>query len=225
MKLRLRVTGFRGRGISSQVGVQKLRIFFGVQSLKSKALRGAQHAACNTFQAFSLQPSAFGLLFPRFPISLFPLVLLLCLAACGHKTPVRPPEWVAPEAIGDLALDIDGKKNVVVLHWGRPTKYADDSAMDDLGGFVVLRATEAGQAQESPFTQVATIAVTDRDRFRKAKKFSYTDSQLTPGVLYRYRVQAVTLDGYESAPSNTVEVVWKAVSVETSPSPPAPAKR
>jgi hypothetical protein len=64
------------------------------------------------------------------------------------------------------------------------------------------------------------IAVSDRERFRKAKKFTYTDTQLTPGVLYRYRVQAVTLDGDTSGMSNTVEIVWKNTPPETS----APAK-
>jgi len=133
---------------------------------------------------------------------------------------VRPPEWVVPETIGDLALDVDNKKNVLVLKWGRPNEYADGSDMDDLGGFVILRATEEAQGKESGFTQVATIAVADRDRFRKAKKFSYTDTQLTVGVLYRYRVQTVTLDGYSSGMSNTVELVWQEKPAET----PAPAQ-
>ncbi len=189
-----------------------------VQSLTCYVLRVTCYVLRVAFQA-SRTP------FPRFPISPFSLLvsvslLCLCLVSCGHKTPVRPPEWVAPEAIGDLALDIDSKKNVVVLKWGRPQEYVDGSEMDDLGGFVVLRATEEGQGKESAFTQVATITVADRDRFRKAKKFSYTDTQLTAGVLYRYRVQAVTLDGYSSGLSNTVELVWKDGPAEA----PAPAQ-
>ena len=178
-------------------------------------LRVAVHVPRSTFRASGL----------KFAVLSFPLVLLLCLASCGHKTPVRPPEWIVPEAIGDLALDVDDKKNAVVLNWGRPQEYVDGSELDDLGGFVVLRATEEGQGKESAFTQVATIAVEDRDRFRKAKKFSYTDTQLTAGVLYRYRVQAVTLDGYSSGLSNTVELVWKDRPVDTTtPARPAPKR-
>lgn len=128
-------------------------------------------------------------------------------AACGRKTPVRPPELVAPEPIGDLTLEAADKG--IRLHWGRPQKYVDGSNMDDLGGFVVLRATQNGQGKAGAFSQVATIPVEDRDRFRKAKRFSYTDEQPTAGTLYRYRVQAFTLDGYYSSPSNTVELVWK----------------
>jgi len=78
-----------------------------------------------------------------------------------------------------------------------------------LAGFVVLRAVQDPQGKESEFSQITTIPVEDRDRFRKNKKFSYTDEQLTAGSLYRYRVLAFTLDGYYGKASNTVELVWK----------------
>ncbi len=129
------------------------------------------------------------------------------LSACGRKTPVRPPELVAPEPIRDLTLEVEG--NGIKLRWSRTQKYVDGSNMDDLGGFVVLRAVQNGQGTVGSFSQVAAVPVEDRDRFRKAKKFSYTDEQLTTGTLYRYRVQAFTLDGYYSSPSNTVELVWQ----------------
>ena len=143
-----------------------------------------------------------------FPIacSLLP-VALLSLSACGRKTPVRPPELVAPEPINDLVLEIE--KNGVKLRWGRTEKTVDGSELDDLGGFVVLRASQDTQGKTSSFVQLATIPVEDRDRFRKAKKFTYTDEQLMVGTLYRYRVEAFTLDGYYSTPSNTVELIWQ----------------
>lgn len=133
--------------------------------------------------------------------------LCLCLPACGKKTPVRPPTFVLPEPAGDLTLDI--AKDSVVLRWGRPQEYVDGSEMEDLSGFVVFRATQDAQGKTSPFAKIATIPVEDRDRFRKTKRFTYTDSQLTVGTLYRYRIQSVTADGYESDLSNTVELVWK----------------
>jgi len=136
--------------------------------------------------------------------TLFPVTFL---PACGKKTPVRPPMFVLPEPTGDLTLDIE--KGSVVLRWGRPQEYVDGNELDDLGGFNVLRATQDAQGKTSAFAKVATIPVEDRDRFRKAKKFNYTDTQLTVGTLYRYRVQAFTTDGYSSDPSNTVELVWK----------------
>ncbi|MBI3797912.1 MAG: fibronectin type III domain-containing protein [Deltaproteobacteria bacterium] len=140
-------------------------------------------------------------------ILLFISVSVFFLSACGRKTDVRPPELVGPEPIGDLTLEATDK--TIQLHWGRPQKYVDGSDMDDLGGFVVLRATENGQGKAGVFARIATVPVEDRDRFRKAKKFSYTDEQLTAGTLYRYRVEAFTLDGYYSSPSNTVELAWQ----------------
>jgi len=134
-------------------------------------------------------------------------VLLFILPACGRKTPVVPPELAGPEATDDLTLEVDNKG--ITLRWGRPQEYAGGNTMEDLGGFVVLRAIQPDQGQTNTFTKVATITVEDRDRFRKTKKFTYTDDQLTAGTLYRYRVQAFTLDGYYSSPSNTVELVWK----------------
>ncbi|MCS6924805.1 MAG: fibronectin type III domain-containing protein [Candidatus Binatia bacterium] len=135
------------------------------------------------------------------------LVLLLLLAACGRKTAVRPPELVAPEPVRNLTLAVED--NAIQLRWERPQRYMDGSEMDDLGGFIVLRAVQGGGEAPAPFTQIAVVPVEDRDRFRQAKRFSYTDAQLTPGTLYRYRVQAFTLDGHYSRPSNTVELVWQ----------------
>ena len=134
-------------------------------------------------------------------------VSILLLPACGRKTDVRPPELVGPEPVNDLTLEVTDQ--AIQLHWGRPQKYVDGSDMDDLGGFVVLRSTQNGQGKEGAFARIASLPVEDRDRFRKAKKFSYTDEQLTAGTLYRYRVEAFTLDGYYSSPSNTVELVWQ----------------
>ena len=181
--------------MSAKCKVQGAR--FGVQSLEFRVQSPKSWG--RGFKKF------FSVLCSLFSISVS--ISISVLPACGRKTPVRPPELVAPEPVGDLILEVEGKG--VKLLWGRPQKYVDGSDMDDLGGFVVLRATQNGQGEADSFTQVATVTVDDRDRFRKAKKFSYTDEQLTAGTLYRYRVQVFTLDGYYSSPSNTVELVWK----------------
>jgi len=135
------------------------------------------------------------------------LILVTVLSACGRKTPVRPPELVAPEPINDLQAEV--KDKAIRLQWGRPQEYVYGGELDDLAGFVISRATRNGTGQSSTFTQIAIVPVEDRDRFRQAKKFNYTDEQLSAGTLYRYRVQAFTLDGYYSKPSNIVEVAWQ----------------
>jgi len=149
-----------------------------------------------------------------FPIAcgLLPVVLL-CLPACGHRTIVRPPELVIPETVNDLTLAVQSKG--VVLSWKRVQKRADGENLDDLAGFIIVRATQDTQGQVSDFTQLATVPVDDRERFRKTRGFSYTDDQLTVGSLYRYRVMAFTLDGYQGKPSNTVEIVWQGQTPST----------
>jgi hypothetical protein len=139
------------------------------------------------------------------------LCLYLCLlpvfAGCGRKTAVQPPELVAPEAIADLSARSETKG--IYLRWSRPLEYAGGSQMEDLAGFVVLRAMPGATVQSNDFKQIATVTVEDRDRFRRAKKFSHLDSEVDPKVLYRYQVLAFTLDADYSAASNTAEAVWE----------------
>ena len=152
--------------------------------------------------SFEKPPQLFLLAFSM-ALSLLPLAL----PGCGHKTIVRPPELVIPASVNDLTLEVVEKG--VDLRWGRAQRTVGGEDLDDLAGFVVLRAAQDPQGQTSEFTQVTMIPVEDRDRFRKNKKFGYTDEELTAGTLYRYRVLAFTLDGYYGKASNTVELVWE----------------
>ena len=130
-------------------------------------------------------------------------VLVLCLAAacgCGRKTAPRPPEMVAPEVVGKL--EGGNTKDGILLHWERPTRYADGSRMLDLGGFRIERSTASGE-----FEVLSIREVTDRDRFRPIRSFRYLDGAVAEGEVYRYRVLSFTTDGYFSSPSRVVEIV------------------
>jgi hypothetical protein len=134
---------------------------------------------------------------------------LLLLPTCGRKTAVRPPELVAPETIDNLAA-----KNVadgVRLSWRRPTQYVDGTRMNDLGAFRVERS-----AAGDPFVPVATIAVTDQERFQRERRFRWVDTDTVIGRTYQYQVVSLTTDDYVSAPSNIV-------TIERALPPPAPA--
>jgi len=109
--------------------------------------------------------------------------------------------------VNDLTLEVVDKG--VNLRWGRAQKTVGGNDLDELAGFTVLRAAQDPQGKTSAFTQIAMIPVEDRDRFRKNKRFNYTDEKVEPGTLYRYRVLAFTLDGYYGEASNTVELVWQ----------------
>jgi hypothetical protein len=137
-------------------------------------------------------------------------VVAVCItSACGRKTAIKPPEFVAPATIASLAAHntADG----IRLTWRRPATYADGSRMEDLGAFRLERSAARG-----PFTPIATVAVTDRDRIQKARRFRWLDVAVAVGETYQYRVISFTTDGYVSQPSNVV-------TIERSVPTPAPA--
>lgn len=141
-------------------------------------------------------------------------LIILPFSACGRKTAVKPPELVIPQVISNLAA-----RNVtggIDLTWARPRRYADGTAMNDLAGFRIERG-----AGEAPFESLATLEVSDRDRFRQIRRFRYQDLSSKAEVSYRYRVFSFTLDGYVSQPSNLVEIV----RIVPPPSTPEPADR
>ncbi len=74
--------------------------------------------------------------------------------------------------------------------------------MRDLGRFEILRAS--GGELPSVITQVS---VTDLQRFRQQRHFSFVDGETEIGHRYRYLVVSITTDGYESLPSNQAEIV------------------
>ena len=124
------------------------------------------------------------------------LPIAFCVAlACGRKTALKPPELVRPQAIDNLAAAPVAEG--IELVWQRPDRYADGSRMEDLGRFVIERS-DAGD----PFHTIATLPVTDRERFRKVRRIHYVDASPQPGMRYAYRVFSVTLDEYVSLPSN-----------------------
>jgi hypothetical protein len=130
------------------------------------------------------------------------VLLALCIAAaCGTRSRPLPPELVQPEPPTDLVAKSvpDG----VRLSWRRPTKYSGGKHMRDLQGFEIERATGADSLD---FARVGTVELTDQTRFRKEHTGEWTDTSVTPGTTYRYRVVAYTLDGYRSAPGGPLTI-------------------
>ncbi|HUI28287.1 MAG TPA: hypothetical protein VL403_19560 [Candidatus Kryptonia bacterium] len=146
------------------------------------------------------------------------LTLASVLPACGRKAPIKAPELAAPRTIEDLraANAVDG----VMLTWSRPRQYVDGTNLTDLGRFVVERATESGAAG---FETISILEVNDRERFRQTRSFRYLDKTPALGSNYLYRVIASTVDGYDSAPSNTA-TIRREVPVEPTRTPTANAR-
>ncbi len=137
---------------------------------------------------------------PRSLGSLSLVLGVLCLANCGRKTDVKPPELVAPEVL--TRVSASNTSEAIRVTWERPDRYVDGARMRDLAGFRV----ERGQGDQGEFALINTLPVTDRDRFQQIKRFRYLDEDVAVGLRYRYRVRSFTVAGHVSDPSNVVEI-------------------
>lgn len=146
------------------------------------------------------------------------LALLMVAVACGRKTEVKPPEFVAPRMITEVALTT--RPDGVGLSWTRPTEYVDGTTMEDLSGFVIERSRH-----NEPFRELARVEVTDRGRFQKERRFSYVDTAVIENATYHYRVVAFTTDGYYGAPSGAATLTWEPPHPSPSPTAAPPRRR
>jgi hypothetical protein len=147
------------------------------------------------------------------------LVLAATLAvasACGVRSRPLPPELVQPDPPSDLVAKSVAEG--VRLTWRRPTSYSGGKHMRDLGGFEIERATAPGL----DYAAIGTVTLTDQTRFQQDRSITWTDAEATVGTTYRYRVIAITLDGYRSVPGEAVTLEHRPGTTATAP--PAPAK-
>ena len=146
------------------------------------------------------------------------LVLLASmLPACGRKARPVPPELVHPEGADKLAAMAtpDG----VRLTWLRPTRYTGGGQMNDLGSFEIERAT----GDDPKFVKVGTLVLEDQERFRKERHLEWVDKDVRSGERYLYRVTAVTIDRYRSAPAGPIAIRYGAAPGESEAETPPPA--
>ncbi len=121
------------------------------------------------------------------------VALAASVAACGLRTPVRPPEDTAPVIPGEVTAQQEGSETVV--RWRRAERSADGLPLDDLVAFVVERR----RAGEQAWQRAATIDVVDQEKIRRRKRYSWSDPEASAGA--EYRVFAVNADGQEGPPA------------------------
>jgi hypothetical protein len=135
------------------------------------------------------------------------ILALAVVVGCGAKSRPIPPSQTHPERVNDLSAAPDPKG--VRLSWSRPMKYTSGRQLRDLAGFRLMRAEGPGS-----FSELAELPVNDQERFQKVRRFTYVDRSAAMGHTYRYLMIAETTDGYQSEPSNIVQLT------RTAPAPP-----
>ena len=146
------------------------------------------------------------------------LAASLVVAACGVRSRPLPPELVQPDPPTDLVAK--STSDGVRLTWRRPTNYSGGKHMRDLAGFEIERAT----VPDFDYAAVGTVTLTDQNRFQQERSVTWTDATAVVGTSYRYRVIALTLDGYRSVPSEPVTIEHNPGTTATAP-PTKPAPR
>ncbi len=123
--------------------------------------------------------------------------------------PPRAADLVEPVAISDLTLVLADRS--VRLGWSHPRIALDGRPLTDLSGFVVYRKnTPANCPDCNPaYGERAVIHVEDEGRFFKRSEYTFTDTELQAGRVYRYRVRVRLSDGSLSQPSNEVSIEWQ----------------
>ncbi|BCR06182.1 lipoprotein [Desulfuromonas versatilis] len=145
------------------------------------------------------------------------LSLLLTLAGCGKKGPVRPLRQPLPDAVQRFEVRQLGAR--FLLAWDLPKINQDGSELTDLEGFRVfkMKFNPADDCPECRDTSVLMQEV-DIDYLRKATRigdrFYLWDTEMETGSGYQYRVAPFNRKGREGQPA-LVRVLFL-------PSPPSP---
>lgn len=137
------------------------------------------------------------------------IVCVILAWGCGVKAPPTPPDVLVAKAITNLHGTV--KEEAVELTWGMPKKNADGSTPVDLVRFLVLRRDETKGCPECPgeFAVRAELDLRSPEGYRLEKDtVTWTDKDLTEGVIYMYKVVSVNHWGYKSPPSNEVMITW-----------------
>lgn len=133
------------------------------------------------------------------------LVVLLALG-CGRRGDPRPPEEFAPAPVRNLTGR--GQVEGVVLSWQTPLQTADGDELLDLATFVIERG-DYEKGEHTSFDELAELpALQDPQTGVRQQDYSFTDTTLTPGASYEYRVRALNGDGVSAPVAPGLRVVF-----------------
>jgi fibronectin type 3 domain-containing protein len=134
------------------------------------------------------------------------LLVLTTAGACGRKTPPLVPDSPRPEAIKNIkAVNRD---TIAVLTWPTPTHNVEGKALGpaDIRSFRIYRA-ELGDRKTGRYKPFFEIDMMNPSQTTvREGMVSWTDSHLKYGLVYGYKIRAVSVRGGVSPWSEEVRV-------------------
>ncbi len=144
-------------------------------------------------------------------------LLVLSLAACGKKGPVRPLLQALPGAPRDLAVQQQGTRFLIAF--SVPAQNQDGSPLTDLQGFQIYKM-KYDPSRDCPECRDTSVLLQSvdldylRDVRRDGDRLELWDRDLEAGFGYQYRVDAVNRKGSVGLPAVVKRPYY--------PPPPAP---
>jgi len=134
------------------------------------------------------------------------LMVVFSLVACGKRGPLVPPESLVPAAIRDLKVDQKGNRFLVC--WSEPSKLESGSKLEGIAGFRVFRREVLPPDQDCEDCPSAYLLQRNvdpeylQDVFHIGSRYCFSDTELTDGKTYQYKVITVDADGVSGKDSN-----------------------
>ena len=162
--------------------------------------------------------------------------LLFFLNSCGKYLPPLPPEYLAPSAVKNLQVTADVQN--IVFNWESPDTNQKGEDLKSIEGYRIYRKELVKQSDlindEIQYQLITTINDTHLevlDKLKKEaleanlptrkikvgdelKKFTYIETNLTPGKIYAYQITPINQDGTEGEVNKIVKVLFRGTSSE-----------
>jgi fibronectin type 3 domain-containing protein len=134
-------------------------------------------------------------------------LLLTTTGACGRKTAPLVPDSPRPEAVKDIKAE--NRDTVTVLTWPIPTRNIEGRSMGaaDIRSFRIYRAEAVADRKLGRYKPYVEFALANPSPAKVLDgKVFWTDSRLQYGLVYGYRIRAVSVRGGVSPWSDEVRV-------------------